>query len=75
MTHIGKEAFIIALNDSGLQLEVMKREPQTIDAALSHAIKLEAYELSLSFLTSSELNSGPFWGHCPERKEDRCFAL
>jgi len=35
------------LNDNGLQLEVMKCEPQTIEAALSHAIKLEAYEQSV----------------------------
>jgi len=35
VTHIGKEA----LNDSKLQLEVMKQEPQNVEAALSHAIK------------------------------------
>jgi len=38
-THIGKETFIVALNDSKLQLEVMKQEPQNLEAALSHAIK------------------------------------
>jgi len=48
VTHVGTEAFVTALNDSGLHLGVMKREPQTIEAALSHAIKLEAYEQSLS---------------------------
>ena len=40
--HVGK-AFVIALIDSNLQLEVMKREPAKIEATLSHAIKIEAY--------------------------------
>jgi len=36
-THVGKEAVIMALNDSNLQLEVMKREPPTTEVALSHS--------------------------------------
>jgi len=48
VTHVGKEAFIAALSDGKLQLEVMKREPQNVEAALSHAIKLEAFEQSLA---------------------------
>ena len=43
-----KEAFINALSDGNLQLEVMKREPLNIEAALSHAIKVEGYEQSLA---------------------------
>ena len=46
--HVGNETFINALSDSALQLEVMKHEPETIEAALSHAIKLEVYGQSLS---------------------------
>jgi len=41
--HVGKEAFITALSDGNLQLEVMKWELLNIEAALSHAIKVEAY--------------------------------
>jgi len=45
VTHVGKEAFIAALSDDGkLQLEVMKQEPQNMEAALNHAIKQEAFE-------------------------------
>ena len=46
-THVDKEAFITALSDNNLELEVMKREPATVEMALSHAIKVEAYEQSL----------------------------
>lgn len=46
-THVAKEAFVTALNDSKLQLEVMKREARNIEESLSHATKLEAYEQSL----------------------------
>ena len=44
---MGKEAFITALSDGNLQLEVMKHKPLNIEAALSYAIKVEAYEQSL----------------------------
>ena len=43
-TYVVREAFIVALHNSNLQLEVMKKEPQNIEEALSHAIKIEAYE-------------------------------
>jgi len=46
-TYVAKEAFITALNDNKLQIEVMKKEPCNIQEALSHAIKLEAFEQSL----------------------------
>jgi len=42
VTHVGKEAFVTALNNRKLQLEVMKQEPQNVEAAFSHTIKLEA---------------------------------
>jgi len=46
--HVGKEAFVTTLGDHNLQLEVMKREPVNLEAADSQAIKIEAYEQSLS---------------------------
>jgi len=48
VTHVGKEAFIAALSDGKLQLEAMKRELQDVEAGLSHAIKLDAFEQSLA---------------------------
>jgi len=45
--HVGKEAFIRALNDGPLQLEVMKGEPTNLQSALNYATKYEAYECSL----------------------------
>jgi len=47
-THVGIEAFIATLDNPNLELEVMKRELETVEIAVSHAIKLEAYEHSLS---------------------------
>ena len=47
--HVGKEAFIAALSDGKQQLEVMKQEPQNVEAALSHTIKLEAFEQLLAY--------------------------
>jgi len=44
---MAKEAFITALNDNKLQLEVMKKEARNVEEAVSHAIKLKAYEQSL----------------------------
>jgi len=48
VSHVGKEEFIAALSDGRLQLEVMKREPQNVKAELSHTIKVEVFEQSLS---------------------------
>ena len=45
--HVGKEAFITALSDGNLQLEVMKRELPTIEGALSYAIKVLVLWVSL----------------------------
>ena len=49
VTHVVKETFIAALYDGKLQLEVMKQEPQNVDAALSHSIMLKAFEQSLAY--------------------------
>ena len=46
-THVAKEAFVTALNNFKLQIEVTKKEPQNIQEALNYAIKLEAFEQSL----------------------------
>ena len=40
VTHVGKETFIAVLSDGKLELEVMKQEPQNMEAALRHTIKL-----------------------------------
>jgi len=42
--HVDREAFVAALDDPSLQLEVMEKEPKSIEAALRIASKLEAYE-------------------------------
>jgi len=47
VTHVGEEAFNAVLSDSKLQLEVTKQE--NVEAALSHAIKLEAFKQSLAY--------------------------
>jgi len=45
-TYVGKEAFITALNENKLQLEVMKREPQF---AVGHSLPPTA-DFSLQLL-------------------------
>jgi len=45
--HVGKEAFIRALDNGPLQLEVMKGEPTNLESALNFATKYEAYKCSL----------------------------
>jgi len=46
--HVAKETFISALDSPSLQLKLMEREPKTVEDALNLAVKLEAYEKSLS---------------------------
>jgi len=48
VTYVGIESFIAALNYPELQYEVLKREPLSLEAAVSYAVKLEAYTHSLS---------------------------
>ena len=56
--HIGKEAFIRALNNGPLQREVLKGEPTYLEQALSLATKYEAYKSSLvSQGTSSQTSA------------------
>ena len=57
-THVGKEAFINALENPALQLELLKREPATLEAALNHAVKMEAYEQSLATSTVMSSDQG-----------------
>ena len=45
---MGKEVFIVALNDERLQLEVIKCEPQNVKAVISYAIKVETFEQLLA---------------------------
>jgi len=45
--HVGKEAFIRALNNGPLQLKVLKGEPANLEQALNLATKYEAYKSSL----------------------------
>jgi len=45
--HVGKEAFIRAVNNEPLQLEVTKGEPTNLESALNFATKHEAYQCSL----------------------------
>jgi len=47
-----------ALNDKQLQLEVMKCQPRTIEEALSHAIKIEAYKQFLMLQPNSNAKEG-----------------
>jgi len=48
VTRVGKEAFIAVLSDGKIPLEVMKQEPQNVEATLSHTIKLQVFEHSLA---------------------------
>ena len=66
--HVTKEAFLTALNDAGLQLKVMEREPKSIEEALNIASKLEAYEKSLSTQNRQESSDDDERGHRKPRK-------
>ena len=46
--HVAKETFISALDNASLQLKLLEREPKTVEDALNLAVKLEAYQKSLS---------------------------
>ena len=69
--HVTLEAFIRGLNNPALQLEVTKNEPPNAEAALSHAIKVEAYEQSLA-CTSIRAASA---GHYSERRPKNAYAI
>ena len=67
IAHVSKEAFIAAVtvSDGNLQLEVMKCKPPNVDAMLSHAIKVEAFEQSLAcqgtFVTDQDDGQAKCW--------------
>jgi len=63
VTHVTLEAFLLGLNNPALQLEVMKSEPPTVEAALSHAIKVEAYEQSLACTSTRAAGAGHYSDH------------
>lgn len=48
VTHISMEAFIVALDNPKLQLDVIKGELSCVEAMPSHAIKVEAFEQCLA---------------------------
>lgn len=51
---VGRDAFLDALDDYQLRIRVLEREPQTLEAALSIASKLEAYRKSADASTLAE---------------------
>ena len=42
LAYVGVNSFIVALNDSNLEFEILKLEPQTLPDAVSHAVHLES---------------------------------
>jgi len=54
-TCIAKEAFVIALDDACMQIEIRKREPRNTEEALSHAVKIDEQYVMLQ---SVELEDG-----------------
>jgi len=65
------KSFILGLNYPALQLEVMKNEPPNIEAALSHAIKVEAYEQSLACTSTRAAGAGNY----SERRPRNAYAI
>ena len=52
--HVAREAFINSLGDNELQMNIMEKQPATIDEALSIAIRLEAYEAALRLIEAPQ---------------------
>jgi hypothetical protein len=50
---VGRDAFLDALDDHRLRVRVLEREPQTLEAALSIASRLEAYDKSTVVSTAA----------------------
>jgi len=67
VTHFRKEAFIIALDNPELPLKVTKGELSCIEAALSHAIKVEAFEQSLACQSTGAADTGSGHSKCRPR--------
>ena len=58
---VGRDAFLDALDDGHFRIRVLEREPQTLEAALRIASKLEAYGKSTavgSFAASEHVTVG-----------------
>jgi len=71
VTHVTLEAFLLGLNNPALQLEVMKNEPPNVEVALSHAIKVEAYEQSLACTSTRDAGAG----HYSDRRHRNAYAV
>ena len=58
--HVAKEAFINALNDNDLQVDVIDKQPVTVEEVLSIAIRLDAYKAALKLLEAppAEVSKG-----------------
>ena len=54
--YIARDAFVDALDDLELQVNVMEKEPATIEDALSIAVRLEAYRAALRLLEAPQAN-------------------
>jgi hypothetical protein len=59
---VGRDAFLDALNNDNLRIRILEREPQTLEAALKIASKLEAYDKS---------TSSAFYSHTDEKETGR----
>ena len=73
VTHVSEETFIVALNDTKLQLEVMKGyHRSSVQAALSHAIKIEAFKQSLACQGTLAADTG---GGQAERRPRNVYSV
>ena len=52
--YIARDSFVDALDDLELQVNVMEKEPATIEDALSIAIRLEAYRAAFRLLEAPQ---------------------
>ena len=57
--YIARDTFVDALDDLQLQVNVMEKEPATVEDALSIAIRLEAYRATLRLLETCLLYTSP----------------
>jgi len=53
---VAREAFINSLGDIELQVNIMEKQPATVEEALSIAIRLEAYRAALRLLEAPQAN-------------------
>ena len=55
--HVAREAFINSLDNIELQVNIMEKQPATIEEALSIAIRLEAYQAALRLVEAPQANT------------------